>query len=95
MAVDDEMVARVARLARLRLEPAEAAPLVSELNRILGWIDQLQAVDTSGIEPMAAVIPTSREWRADEVTDGGIADKVLANAPRAAHGFFAVPRVIE
>ncbi|MFN3370294.1 MAG: Asp-tRNA(Asn)/Glu-tRNA(Gln) amidotransferase subunit GatC [Sphingomonadaceae bacterium] len=95
MAVDDKMVARVARLARLRLAPGEAEPLAGELNRILGWIDQLQAVDTDGVEPMSAVIPTTRDWRADEVTDGGIADKVLANAPRAAHGFFAVPKVIE
>lgn len=95
MAVDQETVARVARLARLRLAPDEGAPLADELNRILGWIDQLQAVDTAGIEPMTAVIPFTRAWRADSVTEGGIADQILANAPKAAHGFFAVPRVIE
>lgn len=95
MAVDETMVARVAGLARLKLAPEEAAPLTRELNNILGWIDQLQAVETGNTEPMTAVIPLKREWRADEVTDGGIQDKILANAPQAAHGFFAVPKVIE
>lgn len=95
MAVDESMVARVAGLARLKLAANEAAPLTRELNNILGWIDQLQAVDTGNIEPMTAVIPLKREWRADEVTDGNIQEDVLANAPQAAHGFFAVPKVIE
>lgn len=95
MAVDELMVARVASLARIRLAPAEAAPLAQELNKILGWIDQLQAVDTGGIEPMNTVIPLTRDWRADAVADGGIATDILANAPQAAHGFFAVPKVIE
>jgi aspartyl-tRNA(Asn)/glutamyl-tRNA(Gln) amidotransferase subunit C len=95
MAVDDKMVARVAGLARLKLAPAEVPHLTQELNSILGWIDQLQAVDTGNTQPMTAVIPLTRAWRADEVTDGGIADDVLANAPEAAHGFFAVPKVIE
>jgi aspartyl-tRNA(Asn)/glutamyl-tRNA(Gln) amidotransferase subunit C len=95
MSVDEKMVARVAGLARLKLAPGEAAPLAAELNNILGWIDQLQAVDTGNIEPMTAVIANSRPWRADEVTEGDIAADVLANAPEAAHGFFAVPKVIE
>ena len=95
MAVDESMVARVAGLARLKLAADEAAPLTRELNNILGWIDQLQAVDTGNTEPMTAVIPLKRDWRVDEVTDGGIQEDVLANAPQAAHGFFAVPKVIE
>lgn len=95
MAVDDKMVARVAGLARLQLAPAEVPHLTGELNKILGWIDQLQAVDTGETEPMTAVIPLTRAWRADAVTDGGIQPAVLANAPEAAHGFFAVPKVIE
>jgi aspartyl-tRNA(Asn)/glutamyl-tRNA(Gln) amidotransferase subunit C len=95
MAVDEPMVARVAHLARLRLAPGEAAPLTHELNNILGWIDQLQAVDTAGVEPMSAVIPLTRAWRDDEVTDGDRQGDILANAPAAAHGFFAVPKVIE
>jgi aspartyl-tRNA(Asn)/glutamyl-tRNA(Gln) amidotransferase subunit C len=95
MSVDERMVTRVAGLARLELKDGEAAPLAAELNRILDWIDQLQAIDTGNIAPMAMVVPTSRDWRADVVTDGGIGDAVLANAPAARHGFFAVPKVIE
>ncbi|MCG2839407.1 Asp-tRNA(Asn)/Glu-tRNA(Gln) amidotransferase subunit GatC [Sandaracinobacter sp. RS1-74] len=95
MAVDESMVARVAGLARLQLAAAEVEPLTRELNNILGWIDQLQAVDTGTVEPMTAVIPLTREWRKDEVTDGDIQQDVLANAPQSAHGFFAVPKVIE
>ncbi len=95
MAVDESMVARVAGLARLKLADGDAAPLTRELNNILGWIDQLQAVDTGNIQPMTAVIPLKRDWRADVVTDGNIQEDVLANAPQAAHGFFAVPKVIE
>lgn len=95
MAVDDEMVVRVARLARIALDAADVPALAAELNGILGWIDQLQAVDTSGVEPMDAVIPKPHRWRADAVADGDIAADVLANAPAAAHGFFAVPKVVE
>ncbi len=95
MAVDAETVARVARLARLRVGDEDVARLAAELNRILGWIDQLQAVDTEGVAPLDQVIPFARGWREDEVTDGGIAADILVNAPASAHGFFAVPRVIE
>lgn len=95
MAVDDKMVARVAGLARLKLAPAEVPHLTRELNSILGWIDQLQAVDTGDIQPMTAVIPLTRAWRDDEIADGDRQDAVLANAPETAHGFFAVPKVIE
>lgn len=95
MAVDEDMVARVAGLARLKLADGEATALTRELNNILGWIDQLQAVDTGDTKPMAAVIPLKLDWRPDEVTDGDIQRDVLANAPQAAHGFFAVPKVID
>ncbi len=95
MSVNEKIVARVASLARLALKPEEAAPLAGELNAILGWIDQLQAVNTDAVEPMNAVMPITRDWRADEVTDGGIQADILANAPASAHGFFAVPKVIE
>jgi aspartyl-tRNA(Asn)/glutamyl-tRNA(Gln) amidotransferase subunit C len=95
MTVLHEDVVKVARLARLRLATEEMAHLEGELNKILGWIDQLQAVDTEGVEPMEMVIPMSRAWRADEVTDGNCREAVLANAPAAAHGFFAVPKVVE
>ncbi len=95
MAVDEQMVARVAGLARLKLASGEVAPLTNELNKILGWIDRLQAVDTSDVSAMTAVIPLTRDWRADVVDDGDIQAEVLENAPQAAHGFFAVPKVIE
>ena len=64
-------------------------------NNILGWIEQLGEVDVTGVEPMTAVIPNTLRLRDDVVTDGGIRDEVLANAPVAEHGFFAVPKVIE
>lgn len=95
MAVDAAMVERVAKLARLRLEPGEAAHLEGEINGILGWIEQLGEVDTDGVSPMTAVIPNHLRLRGDVVNDGGIREDVLANAPQAEHGFFAVPKVIE
>lgn len=95
MSVDAATVKRIAHLARIKLTEEEVAPLEAELNRILGWIEQLGEVDTDGVEPMTAVIPNKLRWRKDEVTDGGYPDKVLANAPQAEFGFFAVPKVIE
>lgn len=95
MSVDLATVRKVAGLARIAISDGEAEALVPELNNILGWIEQLQEVDTSAVEPMTAVIPNQLRLRADEVTDGDIRDKVLANAPQAEHGFFAVPKVIE
>ncbi|MCS6987038.1 MAG: Asp-tRNA(Asn)/Glu-tRNA(Gln) amidotransferase subunit GatC [Sphingomonadaceae bacterium] len=95
MAVTAETVRTVARLARLRVSDDEIPALQEELTRILSWVDQLQAVDTTGVEPMTRVMPVTRAWRADEVTDGDCRDALLANAPQAVHGFFAVPKVIE
>ena len=95
MSVDAATVKRIAHLARIKLEDHEVAPLERELNGILSWIEQLGEVDTAGVEPMTAVIPNTLRWRADEVTDGNVQDKVLANAPQAEYGFFAVPKVIE
>ena len=95
MAITENIVARVGALAKLALTEREIPLLVNELNGILGWIDQLQAVDTSAVEPMDAVIPMTRAWRDDVVTDGDRQADILANAPAAAHGFFAVPKVIE
>ena len=95
MSVDSETVRKIARLARIAVSDDEVPGLVEQLNGILGWIEQLGEVDTAGIEPMASVMPGNLRWRADVVTDGNIQDKVLANAPEAASGFFAVPKVIE
>ncbi|HEX8525836.1 Asp-tRNA(Asn)/Glu-tRNA(Gln) amidotransferase subunit GatC [Allosphingosinicella sp.] len=95
MTVDAATVRHIARLARIAVSDEEVEALAPELNNILGWVEQLQEVDVSGIEPMTAVIPNSLRLREDEVTEGDIREDVLANAPAAEHGFFAVPKVIE
>ena len=95
MSVDTATVRHIAKLARIAVSDSEVEALVPELNNILGWVEQLQEVDCTGIEPMTAVIPNKLRMRDDVITDGGIRDKVLANAPLAEHGFFAVPKVIE
>lgn len=95
MSVDTATVKKVASLARIAISDGDAERLVPELNNILGWIEQLGEVDTSSVEPMTAVIPNKLRLRDDVVTDGGIREDVLANAPLAEHGFFTVPKVIE
>ena len=95
MSVDTATVRHIAKLARIAVTDGEVEALVPELNNILGWIEQLQEVDVSSIEPMTAVIPNTLRLREDVVTDGGKRDQVLKNAPVAEHGFFAVPKVIE
>ncbi|MFN3727059.1 MAG: Asp-tRNA(Asn)/Glu-tRNA(Gln) amidotransferase subunit GatC [Allosphingosinicella sp.] len=95
MSVDAATVRHIAKLARIAVSDEEVAALEPELNNILGWIEQLQEVDVTGVQPMTAVIPNKLRMRQDMVNDGGIRDDVLANAPAAEHGFFAVPKVIE
>jgi aspartyl-tRNA(Asn)/glutamyl-tRNA(Gln) amidotransferase subunit C len=95
MSVDAATVRKIASLARIATSDAEVEAMVPELNNILGWVEQLGEVDTAGVEPMTAVIPNRLRLRDDVVTDGAIRDQVLANAPQAEHGFFAVPKVIE
>ena len=95
MSVDAATVRHIAKLARIAVSDAEVEALAPELNNILGWVEQLQEVDVSGVEPMTAVIPNILRLREDVVTDGNKRDDVLANAPAAEHGFFAVPKVIE
>ena len=95
MSVDEKTVRHVAKLARIAMSDAEVEALVPELNNILGWVEQLAAVDTEGVEPLTAVIDQKLRLRDDIVNDGDVRDKVLANAPDAQHGFFAVPKVIE
>jgi aspartyl-tRNA(Asn)/glutamyl-tRNA(Gln) amidotransferase subunit C len=95
MSVDTATVRHIAKLARIAVSDAEVEALVPELNNILTWVEQLQEVDVSGVEPMTAVIPNQLRLRNDIVTDGGKRDDILKNAPVAEHGFFAVPKVIE
>ena len=95
MSVDTATVKKVASLARIAITDDDAERMVPELNNILGWIEQLGEVDTASVQPMTAVIPNHLRLRDDVVTDGGVRDAVLANAPVAEHGFFGVPKVIE
>ena len=95
MSVSPEQVRHIARLARIAMSEEEIARLEPELNAIIGWVEQLAEVDTDGVEPLTAVIDQKLRLREDAVTDGNIRDQVLANAPEAQHGFFAVPKVIE
>ena len=95
MSVTPEQVRHIARLARIAMSDEEIAALAPELNNILGWVEQLGEVDTDGVEPLTAVIDQKLRLRDDVVDDGNIREDVLANAPEAQHGFFAVPKVIE
>lgn len=95
MSVNADTVRHVAKLARIAMSDAEVDALVPELNNILGWVEQLSAVDTEGVEPLTAVIDQKLRLRDDVIDDGDVRDKVLLNAPDAQHGFFAVPKVIE
>jgi aspartyl-tRNA(Asn)/glutamyl-tRNA(Gln) amidotransferase subunit C len=95
MSVTPEQVRHIARLARIAMSDEEIAALAPELNNILGWVEQLGEVNTEGVEPLTAVIDQKLRLRDDKVTDGDCRDAVLANAPAAEHGFFAVPKVIE
>ncbi len=95
MAVDRATVRRIAALARIKVPDGELDTLAGELSNILGWVEQLGEVDTEGVEPMTSVVPMTLRRREDVVTDGGIRDDILANAPERRDGFFAVPKVVE
>lgn len=102
MSLDKETVRRIAYLARIRVPEDALAGLAAELNRIIGWVEQLNEVATEGVAPMASVVDITLPERADEVSDGGIAVEVLKNAPEPViapgadgGGFFAVPKVVE
>ena len=95
MSVSPEQARHIAKLARIAMSDEELERLVPELNAIIGWVEQLAEVNTDGVEPLTAVIEQKLRLRDDAVTDGNIRDQVLANAPEAQHGFFAVPKVIE
>ena len=95
MAIDTATAAKVAKLARLKVDEAALPALAEEFNAILGFIEQLNAVDVSGVEPMTSVTPQRLKRRADQVNDGDQQIQVLGNAPDAREGFFAVPKVVE
>jgi aspartyl-tRNA(Asn)/glutamyl-tRNA(Gln) amidotransferase subunit C len=95
MSVDKDTVKRVARLARIAVSDAEAEALRGELNTILGFVEQLNEVDVSGVAPMTSVITMKPKMRLDVVTAGGEAQKIVANAPAREDDFFVVPKVVE
>jgi aspartyl-tRNA(Asn)/glutamyl-tRNA(Gln) amidotransferase subunit C len=95
MSIDINTVRKVARLARIRTTDTEAEVLSGELSKILKMIEQLNEVNTDGVEPMTSVIEMKMPAREDVVTDGGISEEILANAPEQTAGFFVVPKVVE
>jgi aspartyl-tRNA(Asn)/glutamyl-tRNA(Gln) amidotransferase subunit C len=95
MSVDKDTVRRVARLARIAFPEERLEPMAGELNRILKWVEQLNEVDTSKVEPMSSVVKMALKMRDDVVSDGGVADAVTQNAPGADDNYFAVPKVVE
>ena len=95
MSLDHATVRRIASLARIRVEEHEVDHLCHELNGILGWIEQLNEVDVTDVQPLTGAASMALALREDVVTDGGYADKVLANAPERIGGFYTVPKVVE
>ena len=95
MSIDTNTAARVAKLARIKVEETDLPELANEFSAILGFIEQLNEVDVEGVEPMTSVTPQRLKRREDVVTDGDQPQAVLKNAPDAREGFFAVPKVVE
>ena len=95
MSVDTATVRHIAKLARIAASDQEVEAMVPELNAILGWVEQLQEVDVTGVEPMTSVTPMAMKQREDVVNDGEIADRIVANAPASEDNYFMVPKVIE
>jgi len=95
MSVDTTTVKRVAHLARIALPEGEVERMRGEINAILGFVEQLSKVDIAGVEPMTSVTPMQLKKRVDHVTDGGIADAIVANAPMSEDHYFLVPKVVE
>ncbi len=95
MSIDAAAVAKIARLARIRLSDGEETHLAAELSQVLGWVEQLQQVDTEGVAPMASVVGARLKPRPDVVANPASREDILANAPEPAAGFFTVPKVVE
>ena len=95
MSIDIDTARKVAKLARIRVEQDRLPELAAQLSGILGFMEQLNEVDVTGVEPMVSVTPMRLKRRADVVTDGNIQALILRNAPDAREGFFAVPKVVE
>jgi aspartyl-tRNA(Asn)/glutamyl-tRNA(Gln) amidotransferase subunit C len=95
MSVDAKQVRHIAHLARIAVADEEIEHLKGEINAILNWVEQLSEVDVTGVEPMTSVTPMVMKQREDIVTDGGIADAIVGNAPATQDHYFVVPKVVE
>ena len=95
MSVDKHVVKKIARLARISVSDEKSETFSADLGNILNWIEQLEEVNTDGVEPLSSVNEHTLAWRDDTVTDGNITDEVLKNAPESQSGFFVVPKVVE
>lgn len=95
MKVDETTVRRIARLARIKITDEEAKSLEGELSGILNWVEQLDEVDTTKVEPMTRVVPIVLAKRQDQITDGNKSDDIVANAPMSEDHYFVVPKVVE
>ena len=95
MSLTPDDVRRLARLARIAVEPAEEAAVLERLNRVLGLIEQMRAVDTRGIEPMSHAVDTAQRLRPDEVRETDQRALYQSVAPAVEEGLYLVPKVIE
>ena len=95
MSVDAQTVRRIAHLARIAIAEDEIGPLQRELNAMLAFVERLSELNVEGVEPMTSVMPMAMKKRADRITDGGIADDIIRNAPATEDHFFVVPKVVE
>lgn len=95
MSLENKDVAKVANLARLKVTEEETVKYGAQLSNIINFVEQLAEVDTDNVEPLASVVDITLRLREDEVTDGGYAKEILANAPETLEGFFVVPKVVE
>ena len=95
MALDKETVAKVAHLARIRVDDADLEKMASELSGIIDWVEQLSEVDTDGVQPMTSAVDLKLRQRQDGVTDGDYPERVLQNGPQTELGFYVVPKVVE
>jgi len=95
MAIDKGTVLKVAKLARIKFSEENAEKMTGDLNNILAMVEELSQVNTDNVQPMTSVVNIQYPSRQDIVTDGGVPEKVVANAPEKAAGFFVVPKIVE
>ncbi len=95
MHVDQELVKKIAHLARIRVSDDDVKHLETELSQIMDWVEQLSEVNTDGVEPLTSVVEATLRQRKDVINDGGYAEDIVRNAPKSEDNFFVVPKVVE